>query len=253
MKKYNIKQYERQIIIKDIGKLGQQKINNSKILIIGLGGLGSTVATFLTRMGIGTICVIDDDKVDITNLHRQILYKKNNIGKNKITCGIKELKKINKSTEIIGLNGKVTEKNVNNLVQKYDLIIDCTDNFTTRGILNRACIKNKKTCIFGSVNNFEGYITVLYKGESPCYECLMGDFEDIKKIDNKKTNIGVLGSVVGMIGSMQATEAIKIILNIGDAAIGKLIVVNALDMTIQKIEYSSRKDCFCKNGKYQKY
>lgn len=248
MEEIDFNRYERQISLKDIGENGQKKINNSKVLVVGLGGLGATVAMFLVRMGLGTICLIDDDDVDITNLQRQILYSENDVGKNKIVCGIEKLNSINKSANIIGLQGKVTETNVEELVSKYDLVVDCTDNFETRGIINRACIKYKKTCVFGSVNNFEGCMTVLLDGKSPCYECLMGDMDKLRNMDNNREKVGVLGAVVGVIASMQAVETIKIILGKGTIATGKLVVFNSLDMTIQTIDYFKRKDCFCSNG-----
>ena len=141
----------------------------------------------------------------------------------------------------------VTENNVEQLVKKYDIIVDCTDNFTVRGILNRVCIKYKKTCIFGSVSNFEGFITVLLKGESPCYECVMGDINKLKEMDSKKEEVGVLGTIVGIIASIQATEVIKVILNMEEISTGKLVVFNALKNDIQVIEYSKRKGCFCEN------
>lgn len=248
MGKVDFSRYERQISIENIGEDGQERISSSKVLVVGLGGLGSTVAMFLIRMGLGTICVIDDDDVDITNLQRQILYSEENIGKSKILCGVEKLKLINNSANIAGIEGKVTDKNVEELVSKYDVVVDCTDNFETRGIINRACIKYKKSCVFGSVNNFEGCMTVLLNGKSPCYECLMGDIDKLKNMDNNREKVGVLGAVVGVIASMQAVETIKIILGKGTIATGKLIVFNSLDMTIQTINYFKRKDCFCSNG-----
>lgn len=248
MKKIDLNQFERQISIKEIGEEGQKKIRSSKVLIVGLGGLGSTVATFLIRMGIGTIGVIDDDDVDITNLQRQILYDKYDIGKNKINRGVRKLRRMNSNSKVIGLKGKVDEHNVNKLVNEYDLIVDCTDNYTVRGLINRACIENKKTCVYGSVSNFEGYMTVLLEGRTPCYECLMGDLNKLKELDKTGGKVGVLGATVGIIASMQATEVIKVILGVGEIAEGKLIMVNSLNMTIEIIKYSKRKDCFCNNG-----
>lgn len=245
MKEAQLNRYERQTSLEYIKYEGQKKMLKSKVLVVGLGGLGSTAATFLVRMGIGEIGIIDDDNVDVTNLPRQILYNENDIGKNKIYVGVKKLKKINKCSKIIGIKGKITDKNVEEIIKNYDVILDCTDNFITRGFLNRACIDLQKTCVFASVNNFEGFITVLKDGSSPCYECLMGDIYKLKEMDNKKRKIGVLGSVVGTIASMQATEAVKIILGIKTIAVGKLIIFNALNMTIQEVKYLKRKGCFC--------
>lgn len=243
-----IKRYARQILLNNIGINGQEKILSTKVLVVGLGGLGSNVAMQLVRMGIGAITVIDDDVVDISNLQRQILYEEIDIGKSKIDCGIKKLRSINGVANIKGINGKVTEENADKLVSQFDIIVDCTDNFFTRGILNRACIKNKKTCIFGSVRGFEGSMTVLFKGESACYECLMGNLNRLKELDNKNKTTGVLGATVAIIASMQAIEVIKIILNIGEISKNKLIVFNALDMSSQIIEFAKRKECFCNNG-----
>lgn len=241
--------YNRQIIIDGIGIEGQQKILNTKVLVVGFGGLGSSVAMMLVRMGIGNITIIDDDDVDVSNIQRQIMYDQDDVGKNKIHCGIEKLKRINHISKITGITGKITENNAEEIIKEHDIIVDCTDNFYTRGIINRACIKKQKTCIYGSVNGFEGTITVCVNGSSPCYECLMGDLKRLKKMDENKGNVGQLGAVVGIISNMQVVELVKIILGIGCVSKGKLILFNLLDMSIQEINYFKRENCFCSNGK----
>lgn len=240
--------YGRQIIIEDIGVEGQRKLLNSNVLVVGFGGLGTSVAMMLVRMGIGYITIIDNDNVDISNIQRQILYDQRDIGKNKIQCGIKKLKKINKVSKIIGIKGKLTESNADDLIKKHDIIVDCTDNFYARGIISRACVKYKKTCVFGSVSGFEGSVTICLNGESPCYECLMGDLERLKSMDRDKGNVGQLGAVVGIISNMQVVEVVKSILNIGEATKGKLLLFNSLDMSFNEINYFKKENCFCSNG-----
>lgn len=242
-----LKCYARQILIENFGVMGQERLLKSSVLVVGFGGLGTSVSMMLVRMGIGKITIIDNDNVDLSNIQRQILYDPKDVGKNKINCGIKKLRQINTISEIVGIKGKITEENADDFIKEHDIVIDCTDNFYARGIINRACIRNKKTCVYGSVHGFEGYITVCLNGESPCYECLMGDLEKLKSMDKNKSTLGQLGAVVGVVANMQVIEAVKVILDIGKISKGKLVLFNLLDMSFQEIDYFRRERCFCNN------
>ncbi len=236
--------YSRHIILDEIGIEGQKKLINSKILIIGLGGLGSGVATFLTRMGIGHIGIIDVDKVDISNLQRQILYDEDDIGISKIKTGAKKLKRINHNIIIDEYEFLLDKKNASDLIKKYDIVVDCTDNLYTRGIINRACIDNKVKCVFGAVSEFNGFIFT-YDVNCSCFECMMGNHE---KFENNKSNnkpLGVIGAMVGIIASMQALEVAKIILNMDSLAINKMILVDGHDFSISTVPINKRHDCYC--------
>lgn len=239
------KKYSRQIVLNNIGLEGQKKLHNSKVLIIGFGGLGTGVATFLTRMGIGHIGIMDNDTIDISNLQRQILYDEDDIGLSKIKVGAKKLKKINKNIIIDEYEFFLNSSNARELTKKYDIIVDCTDNFRTRGIISRACVDNDKICVFGGVSEINGFIFTRTTNSS-CFECMIGDYEKLDKNDDKKNIIGVVGAMVGIISSMQALEVIKILLNIGTLAINKMVIVDGYDFSISTIPILKKDICYCK-------
>ncbi len=238
------KRYSRHIILDSIGEIGQEKLINSKVLIVGFGGLGTGVAMYLTRMGIGHLGIIDSDEVDISNLQRQILYDENDVNFSKIKSGVKKLKCINHKLIVDEYEFMLQQKNVKDIINKYDIVVDCTDNYNTRGIINRACIDNNKPCVFGGVNEFNGFI-MTYINNSSCYECLMGDYEKLKKMDDSKKIVGVFGAMVGIISSMQALEVAKIILNIGKIAENKMIVVDGSDFCTSVIPIQKNDECYC--------
>lgn len=239
------KRYSRHIILDNIGNEGQEKLLNSKVLIIGFGGLGTGVAMYLTRMGIGQLGIVDSDCVDISNLQRQILYDEDDVGKSKIKTGIQKLKKINSKIVIDEYEFKLNYDNANDLIKNYDVIVDCTDNLYTRGIINRACIINKKKCVFGGINEFNGFIFT-HIDDSSCFECMMGNIESLKEKDKKNKAVGVIGAMVGIISSMQALEVAKIILNIGTLSINKMIVVDGNDFKTSVIPIVKKNNCYCR-------
>lgn len=247
MDRLDKKRFSRQIMLEEIGEEGQEKIKNTKVLIIGFGGLGTGVSMYLARMGIGHLGIIDCDVVDCSNLQRQVLYYEKDVGKSKVRTGVSNLKKINKNLKIDKYEYMLDQNNAPKIIQKYDIIVDCTDNFSTRGLINRICIDYKKPCIFGGVNEFNGFIFTHIDGTT-CFECLMGEYEKLKKMDKEKEIVGVVGSMVGIISSMQALEVLKVILSIGTLAINKMIIVDGRDLSTSKITVSKRDKCYCQRG-----
>jgi molybdopterin/thiamine biosynthesis adenylyltransferase/rhodanese-related sulfurtransferase len=221
------KRYSRQIILPEMGISGQEKLKAAKVLVIGAGGLGCPVLQYLTAAGVGTIGIIDDDTVDITNLHRQILYSSDDVGKGKAITATEKLSAMNPYINFIAIPLRLDEENATEIISGYDLIIDGSDNFPTRYLANDVCVALNKPLVFGSILRFEGQVSVFnYKG-GPTYRCL---FPESEEGDNCEV-AGVIGILPGIIGTYMANEAIKIICGIGEILSGKLLVLNALGNT----------------------
>ena len=218
--------YNRHIILSEIGQTGQNKISDAKVLVIGAGGLGCPVLQYLTAAGVGTIGIIDFDVVEISNLQRQVLFGKSSLGKNKAMAAKHRLEDLNDSISIIAYAEKLTHKNAINLFNQYDIIVDGTDNFTTRYLANDACLITNKPLVFGAIYKFEGQISVFNYNNGPSYRCLFPNPPKKDAVPNC-SEIGVLGVLPGIIGCMQANEVLKIILNLGDVLSGKLLCYNA--------------------------
>jgi len=237
--------YSRQITLKKIGPVGQKKLLESKILIVGMGGLGSPAAVYLVRMGIGNIGIADNDKVDASNLHRQILYNKDEINKNKIKIAEKKLKKINPNININSFNCRIDKNNIDKIAQKYEIIIDGSDNFKTKFLINDYCINNKKILILGAINKFDGHIfTFNFKNKlnSPCLKCFI---PNTQIEDTSCERDGVVGSLAGIVGSIQANEAIKEILMIGESLCGYILTIDSLRLKFKKIKLKKLQNCIC--------
>ena len=231
-----LKRYNRQMILPEIGLPGQEKLKAAKILMIGAGGLGCPALLYLAAAGVGTIGIIDDDKVDISNLHRQILYSSNDIGKPKAILAKEKLELLNSHIVINAYDERFTTINGTDILDKYDLIIDGSDNFETRYLINDLCILLNKTLVYGSIFKFEGYVSVFNYLGGPSYRDVFPESPDPSEVPNC-SEIGVVGVLPGIIGSYMANEAIKIICGIGETLSGKLMTINALDnaTTIFKI------------------
>jgi adenylyltransferase/sulfurtransferase len=217
--------YNRQLILPEYTEEHQQKLKESKILVVGAGGLGSVVLTYLSRTGIGTIGVVEFDKVDETNLHRQVLYNETEIDETKLEIAIKKLQAGNSNTSFIKYNEALNEENANRIFTDYDIIADCTDNFSTRYLINDISAKLEKPVVFASVANYEGQVTILnYKKKV--------NYRDIFSEKTESTPIkGVLPTLLPIIGGIQANEAIKIITGLGENLDGKLLIYNILNNT----------------------
>ena len=231
--------YNRHIILSQIGQVGQDKISNAKVLVIGAGGLGCPILQYLTAAGVGTIGIIDFDVVELSNLQRQILFGSSSIGENKAIAAKARLEDLNDSISIMAYPEKLTPKNAISLFTQYDIVVDGTDNFETRYLVNDACIITNKPFIFGAIYKFEGQVSVFNYKNGPSYRCLFPSQPEKGSIPNC-LEIGVLGVLPGIIGIMQANEVLKIILELSNTLSGKLLCYNALTLqnSILKINRS---------------
>tara|TARA_B100001287_G_scaffold215322_1_gene184189 strand:- start:94 stop:840 length:747 start_codon:yes stop_codon:yes gene_type:complete len=237
LKKDEIEKYSRQIILKDIGILGQKEIIKSKVLIIGMGGLGCPVAEFLTRAGIGTLGIVDPDKVELSNIHRQSLYDISDLEKPKVMVAKKKLKKINLKTQVDCYKFRLNKNNYSKIIKKYDYIIDGSDNFKTKFLINDICKTSKKFLVSGAISKFDGHIfTFDFKNKKT--PCIRSFFQE-KKISDDILNCeygGILGTVAGIIGTIQANEILKKILNIGQSLNGYILILDLLNLTFRKVK-----------------
>jgi len=240
-----IERYSRQIILKKVGVIGQRKLLNSKVLVVGAGGLGSPIAMYLAASGIGTIGIVDNDRVEISNIQRQILFNSNDIKKNKSIVAANKLKQINPNLNIINFKKKIDKKNIDKIAKKFDVLADGSDNFKTRFLINDYCLKNRKILVVGAISKFDGHIYTFnfLKKSSPCLRCFM---HTIPKNDRDNCEYdGVLGPLAGIIGSIQANEIIKEILKIGDSLCGYILIIDALKLTFRKVKLTKRSNCYC--------
>lgn len=236
--------YERHIELPEIGEAGQAKLLASKVLIVGAGGLGTPAAVYLTAAGIGHIGIIDDDTIRRSNLQRQILYKSADEGNVKVECLSRELKALNPETEIEAICARLTAENAKEIVGRYDLVVDGSDNFETRYLLNDICYELKKPLVSGAVLNFDGQVGVFMAYDDaalPCYRCLYPQMPEPGTVPTCSES-AVLGPLVGIIGCIQATEAIKALLSLPGLA-GHLLTYSALNVHMAKMAVPKRPDC----------
>ena len=242
-----IERFSRQIIIKDIGVLGQKKILFSKVLIVGAGGLGSPVAEFLSRAGIGSLGIVDNDKVSLSNLHRQSLYNTSDIGKYKVKIAKDKIKKINPNTKVTIYKLRLSNGNFKKIINDYDYIVDGSDNFTTKFLLNDFCFKFKKILVTGAISKFDGHIfTFNFKNRKiPCLRCFYQESNISDDLLNCESE-GILGTVAGIVGTIQANEILKKILNIGKVLDGYIFILDLLNLNFRKVKLKKRKNCICR-------
>ena len=227
LSKNEIARYSRNIQLQEVGEKGQEKLKNAKVLVIGAGGLGCPVLQYLTAIGVGTLGIIDNDVVDVSNLQRQILFDTNSIGQNKAIAARDHLKNLNPHIQINVYTEKFQASNAIELAEKYDLLVDGSDNIPTRYLVNDACVLTNKPFVYGGIHRFEGQVAVFNYQNGPTYRCLFPN-DTTQENTTSCEQIGVLGILPGLIGSYQATEAIKIILGIGAPLSGRLLMLDAL-------------------------
>lgn len=234
--------YSRHLTLPEIGLEGQKKLLAARVLLIGTGGLGSPAALYLAAAGVGTLGLVDFDDVDLSNLQRQILHTNEEIGKSKLDSAEKRIKGMNPDTQVVKYKSKLTSANAMDIFRAWDIVIDGTDNFPTRYLVNDACVFLGKPNIYGSIFRFDGQSTVFYPGKGPCYRCLYPEPPPPGMVPSCAEG-GVLGILPGVIGLIQATEAVKIITGQGDLLVGRLLVYDALRMTFRELKLRRDPDC----------
>ena len=242
-----IERFSRQIVLKDIGILGQKKILFSRVLIVGAGGLGSPVAEFLSRAGIGSLGIVDDDEVSLSNLHRQSLYNTPDIGKFKVKIAKDKIKKINPNVKVTIYKIRLNNDNFKKIIINYDYIVDGSDNFATKLLLNDSCLKFKKILVTGAISKFDGHIlTFDFKNKKiPCLRCFFQESnisDDLLSCESE----GILGTVAGIIGTIQANEVLKKILSTGTKLDGYIFILDLLYLNFRKVKLKKRKNCICR-------
>ena len=242
-----IRRYSRHLLIPDIDLVGQQRLINAKVLCVGAGGLGSPTIIYLAAAGVGTIGIIDYDKVEINNLQRQIIHFQADLGKSKAHSAEEKVNALNSSINVNVYDFRLNEVNVLEIFKDYDVIIDCTDNFATRYLINDAAALLGKPYIWGSIYRFDGQATLFWSNEGPCYRCIHPTPPSPGSVPSCAEG-GVLGVLCGAIGSIQSNEAIKLITGIGKTLLGKLLIYDALEGTYQKLDISKSPNCPICNG-----
>ena len=235
--------YSRHIMLDAIGIEGQQKILAAHVLIIGAGGLGSPAALYLASAGVGHISLVDDDAVDLTNLQRQILHNTERIGQPKVFSGQQTLLQLNPEIRITAIAERVADKRLQELVAQADVVLDCSDNFATRHAINQACFKFKVPLVSGAAIRFDGQISVfdMRRVDSPCYACLFPPDQQLE--ETACATMGVFAPLVGIIGSMQAAEALKLISDCGNPLVGRLLLLDGLAMEWNQIQFARNAAC----------
>lgn len=237
-----ILRYSRHIILPEVGGKGQTKLLNAKVLLVGAGGLGSPAGFYLAAAGVGNIGIVDYDNVDLSNLQRQILHSKDSVGINKAESAKLTMQKINQDVKIRLFKERLSSDNIMRIIEDYDIILDGTDNFPTRYLINDACVFTGKTNIHGSIFRFEGQLTVFKPTEGPCYRCLYPEPPPPGTVPSCQ-EAGVLGVLPGTIGVLQAVETLKLILNIGKPLIGTLLLYDSLTVSFRKLKLRKDKNC----------
>lgn len=235
--------YARHILLDEYGIEAQEKISAARVLIVGAGGLGSPAAYYLAAAGVGQITLVDDDEVDLSNLQRQILHNSARVGLNKAQSGQMTLQELNPLIQIEPLAQRLSDADLDRLMPQHDLVLDCTDNFATRHAINRAAVRHHVPIVSGAGIRFSGQISVydLRNDQAPCYHCLFPEADDVQELRCATT--GVLGPLVGMVGCIQAAEALKVLGGFGEPLVGRLLSVDALTMQWHTVRFRKDPDC----------
>jgi molybdopterin/thiamine biosynthesis adenylyltransferase len=235
--------YSRHLLLEEIDVAGQEKLLSSHVLVIGTGGLGSAAAPYLAAAGIGHITLMDHDQVELTNLQRQIMHTEKSVGKSKVDSGKQFLQQLNAGIQIETIEAKATAALLDDLLPSVDVVLDCTDNFASRHLINASCVKHHTPLVSGSALRFDGQISVFdpRNATSPCYACIFSPDENFKEVSC--SSMGIFSPLVGIIGAMQAAQAIQVVLGFGEALIGRMLLWNARTTQIDEFKISRNPEC----------
>lgn len=234
--------YSRHIILPEVGGKGQRKISDAKVLMVGAGGLGCPVGYYLAAAGVGTIAIVDNDEVELSNLQRQIAHSVNTLGVNKADSAKKTFEALNTDVNVIAIKERINSTNILGLMKDYDIIVDGTDNFPTRYLINDACVMLNKPLVSGAILRFEGQVTTIIPGKGHCYRCLFEEPPPAGLVPSCQ-EAGVLGVLPGVIGALQATEVLKLILGKGKPLMNQLLIYDALGVEFRKVKVPKNKEC----------
>ena len=237
-----IQRYSRHILLPEVGGAGQEKLNNAKVVLVGAGGLGSPVGYYLAAAGIGTLGVIDNDTVELSNLQRQIAHSTSRIGVDKADSAKETYETLNPDVKVVTHKARLTSANIMDIIREYDVVVDGSDNFPTRYLVNDACVMLKKPLVSAAVFRFEGQVMTIVPGDGPCYRCLF-EIPPPPGMVPSCQEAGILGVVTGVIGTIQGTEVVKLVLAIGKPLKGSLLLWNALDMSFRTVKVPRNREC----------
>lgn len=232
--------YARQLVLDEIGEEGQEKLKNARVLIVGAGGLGSPAAMYLAAAGVGHIGIADGDQVELSNLQRQLLHATADLGRPKAVSARETLTGLNPHVEVRAIEAFLTEANIGAVIAEYDLILDCTDSAAAKFLLNDACAAAGKPLIYAGIGPFRGQLMLILPGQTPCLRCVFGGPPERERTERER---GVIGAVAGVIGSLQALEAVMYITGAGERRAGRLILFDGLSMSFRTVEPPRREDC----------
>lgn len=242
MNEEQLQRYSRHITLPQVDAAGQRKLLNARVLVVGVGGLGSPIAIYLAAAGIGTLVLVDYDTVELSNLQRQVVHRTEDVGRPKVESARDHLHELNPEIQLIAINGQLDGAALTEQVRLADVVVDASDNFETRFLLNAACVRERTPLVSGAAIRLEGQVTVFHneRADAPCYRCL---YRDEGGEGDTCSLTGVLAPVVGIIGTVQATEVIKVLLGIGDTLDGRLLLLDALNMEWRTLRLRKDPDC----------
>ena len=237
-----LQRYSRHLILPEVGEEGQARLLKARVFIVGAGGLGSSTGYYLAAAGVGTLGIIDNDQVELSNLQRQIAHCTRTIGVPKVESAKNTFESLNPDVHIIPFKERLTKQNILKFIKDYDIIVDCSDNYATRFLVNDACVMNRKPLVTGAIFKFEGQLTVVIPHEGPCYRCL---FEEPPPPDilSSPQDAGLLGVIPGVIGTLQAAEVLKLIIGTGEILKGELLIYHALKTSFRKVKIPKNPEC----------
>lgn len=237
-----LERYHRHLYLPHVGERGQVQLKQASALVVGVGGLGTINSLYLTLAGIGTLGLIEDDCVSLDNLHRQILYKTEDIGTSKLTIAAQRLKEHNPEVDLQVFAQRLTQDNAHVIISNFDMVVDGTDNLQTRQVINQTCVAQDKPYVYGAVNLFDGQVSVFHASQGPCLACL---FPQVPQEEQEKQpeQLAVLNTLPAVVGSLQTTEVFKLIVGLGKPLIGKLLIYNALNVTFERVNVEKNPNC----------